>query len=776
MPASPGLKAGVSSPPSLSAKKAAAGGPRSAVRRSSAAAAAAAHARWSARGDQANLPGGVPPGSRPGAVRTWARRLLRLSAILVAAAAIILIMLALFSRITKLRNPADLPPPRAKKIPVQAYLAAENMYADAQLKKTAHLQQTLVEEMLSRVAEEDTTAPVPRGGFFYYQRKAKGKSHILYCRKKGSMGAPEQVILDPNRLAFGHEYYQVGGVAVSDDHSILAYAADTTGDKSYTIFFKDLSVGRTLAGKIPNASPEMVWAKGARTLLYVELEPATLRPYIARFHEASTHAVPAIGSTVNDRDLYNEGDDRFMLRPSKSKDGQYLLLTSESQATTEVRYLETADMTRSFTLLQPRVADVKYYVEHREGKFLLRSNYNGATNYMVYSTSVYTPEQTNWKEFVAHRQDIYLEDMLVFDHFIVLVERSAGLPLLRVVNMFTGATHVVEFPDPAYSLSLPLELNPEFTTSTLRFVFSSLCTVPSVFEYDMNAQSTRHVKEQLVLGGFIAAAYICDRVFAPADDGVQIPVSVMYKRHVQRDGHNPLLLIAYGAYGKSLEASFDANTVSLLNRGFIIALAHVRGGAELGTNWAQGGRLLLKKNVINDVIACAQYLVSLQYTARELLAVHGTGAGAVAVGGAINSQPTLFKAAVVDTAFVDVVNRMLDTSMPRTAAEWAEWGNPRDSEYYDYMKGYSPYENIQPVKYPHMLVRSNTNDTAWQAAKFVARLRAVSQPGDSVALLKTDLHAKSEALPQHRSLRARAEMYAFLVEKLEIQPSVTNSH
>ncbi len=701
------------------------------------------------------------------------------------AAAVLLFLLACASGCGLLRHGGQvleqkvLLPPVAKKIPkadtlhgdvrvddyfwlrdqsdpdVMKYLEAENEYARAVMRPTESLQEELYRELLGRMRETDTTAAEKRGGYLYYTRNEKGLEYAIHCRKKGTPGAEEEVLLDENVVAAGHEFLSLGVFEVSPDQSLLAYSLDTTGSESYTLYFKRLDTSVLLEDEIPNTGYSAAWANDNRTIFYTVLD-STSRPYQLYRHRLST-------PPSEDRLAYQENDAAFFLGASRTRDGKCILLELTSHTTSEVHYLYADSVQGEFAVIQPRVPGMEYYVEHRDGTFFIRTNDN-AKNYRLVKATAESPSRADWKDVVAHRDSTKVEDFVLFRSHLAVFERDRGLQQIWILDLEGEGDQSVEFTDPAYTI-WPAR-NPEFDTELLRYNYSSLVSPRKVFDYAMDSGAREVVKEYAVPGGFDSSLYESERAFAPAPDGALVPISLVHRRGMKRDGSNPLLLEGYGAYGISSDPYFSSSRLSLLDRGFVYAIAHVRGGGEMGRYWYDEGRLLNKKNTFSDFVACAEFLIDQGYTSKEKLVIYGASAGGLLVGAVVNMRPDLFKAVVADVPFVDLLNTMLDPSLPLTVIEYEEWGNPEVEEFYSYMKSYSPYDNLGAGRYPNMLITGGLHDirvSYWEPAKWTAKLRALGK-GDNLLLLKTRMSAGHAGVSgRYDFLHDVAFEYAFLL-------------
>jgi oligopeptidase B len=597
---------------------------------------------------------------------------------------------------------------------VRAYLEAENAYADAVMKPTEAFQQALYKEMLARIKETDLSVPYRKGEYFYYARTEEGKQYPIYCRKKGSVEGKEEVILDLNQLATDKEFLGLDAFAVSDDGNLLAYSTDTTGFRVYTLFVKDLRTGEVLADRAEDVG-EVAWAADNKTLFYTTKDAAK-RSYRLWRHK--------LGPTKDDL-LFEEKEEMFSVGVLRSRSRAYLFMTTASLTTSEVSYLPADQPQGEWKLIEPRQAGHEYYADHHGERFYIRSNATGR-NFALLSAPASDPKRGNWKEVIPHRPEVMLRDMDFFRDYYVLLERENGLPQLRVTDFATGKWRNIPFPEPAYNAS-PDE-NHEFEATGYRYAYQSLVTPKSVFEYDFAKGESKLLKETPVLGGFDRKNYESERIFVTAADGARIPVSLVYRKGWKRDGSHPLYLYGYGAYGYSLPVNFGSNRVSLLDRGFAYAIAHIRGGGEMGKPWHDAGRMMNKKHTFTDFIAVAEHMVKEKYTSSDRLIIEGGSAGGLLMGAVTNMRPDLFKAVVSKVPFVDVINTMLDDSLPLTVGEFEEWGNPDKRDEYEYMKTYCPYSNLAAKNYPSMLVRTSFNDSQvmyWEPAKYVARMRTL---------------------------------------------------
>jgi oligopeptidase B len=656
---------------------------------------------------------------------------------------------------------------------VLAYLNAENDYTNAVLRDTEPFQEKLYQEMLGRILQTDLSVPYRLRGYLYFTRTEEGKQYPVHCRRRDAENAPEELLLDLNALAEGHSFLSLGAFAVSDDNSLLAYALDTTGFRQYTLQVKDLRIGETLAIRIERVT-SAAWAADNRTLFYTVEDETTKRSYRLYRH--------VLGAAEPDALLYEEHDERFRVDIERTRSGAFLLLTIASHTTSEVRFLPTAQPTADFHVIAAREDNHEYYADHHSGSpgdasggiFYIRTNSGGRTFRLV-TARVDDPYRDSWEELIPNRPDVMLASAQAFSSHLVLLEREGGLPYLAIAGLTKTpndqfvSVHRIEFSEPVYNASLGA--NPEFVTDYLRFQYESFITPRSVFDYDLRTGKQILRKQQPVLGGYDPTRYESERLVARAPDGTTVPLSVVYRRDTPRDGSAPLLLYGYGSYGISVPVGFSSNRLSLLDRGVIYAIAHVRGGGELGKPWHDAGRMHKKRNTFSDFIASAERLIALRYTSADRLIIEGGSAGGLLMGAVANMRPDLFRIIVSHVPFVDVLNTMLDASLPLTVGEYEEWGDPRKSRDYFYMKGYCPYTNLERKAYPTMLVKTSLNDSQvmyWEPAKYVAKLRTLKTDANPL-LLKINMGAgHGGASGRYDYLREIALDYAFLLRQLGI--------
>lgn len=613
---------------------------------------------------------------------------------------------------------------------VIAYLEAENAYTDAIMKHTEGLQDVLYNEMESRIKQTDMEVPVKIDDYYYYSRTEEGKQYKIYCRKKGSLDAVEEVMLDPNVLAGKRQFFDIGSYSVSDDQNMLAYTVDTTGSEIYTVYFKNLATGATLSDQIINTDSEVIWAGDNATVFYTTLGE-THQPNKAWCHKLGNN--PA-----DDNIVYEEYDETFYLGVSKTKSRKYIILSLEGKITSEMHYLPADQPEGAFKVIQPRVRGLEYYVEDHDGQFIIRTNDN-ALNFKVVAVSADNPAKQFWRDLLPYVDSVTVEDIDVFKDYLVVFERIKGLENIRIYNFKTGDDYFIDFPEPDYAIWG--ERNPDYNSELVRFDYTSFITPRSIYDYNMTTRQRELKKQYEVLGGYSPDNYQLERLYAQSNDSVMVPISLVYKKGMAKDGSSPVILHGYGAYGISSDPYFSSSQLSLLDRGFIVGIAHIRGGGELGQGWYDDGKLLEKKNTFIDFIACSDYLINAGYTSPGKIIAWDGSAGGMTVGAVANMKPNLFKAIIADVPFVDVLNTMLDASIPLTVLEYDEWGDPNQKDYYFYIKSYSPYDNVAAQNYPDMLILAGLNDPRvqyWEPAKWTAKLRATKTDTNTL-LLKTNM-------------------------------------
>ncbi len=641
------------------------------------------------------------------------------------------------------------------------YLEAENEYTAAIMKDTEPLQEKLFQEIIGRIKEDDSSVPEKIDDYYYYSRTEQGKEYEIHCRKKGSLDAPEEIILDENALAAGKEYLSVGAFEVSPNHQMLAYSVDSTGGEVYTLYVKDLATGQLLADQIPEVGNSVAWAADNNTLFYDILDE-TYRPFQVKRHTLGSDA-------KTDRAVFVEPDDHYFLGVSLSRNKKWILIELGSKTTSEAYFVDAATPYEDFRVVERRRNGVEYYVYPHDEQFFIITN-DGAVNFKVMVTPARRPGMNNWEEFLPYRDDTKIETMKVFKDFVVINQRQGGVVQLKVVKLSDKSEHNIEFPEAAcYPV---FGGNPDFNSGVVRYIYQSLTTQKSVYDYDMSTRERTLLKQDEIPSGYDASLYKSERIFAKADDGVEVPIALVYRKDkFSKDGTNPLYLYGYGAYGSNEDPWFSVSRISLLNRGFVFAIAQVRGGGEMGRQWYDNGKLLSKKNTFIDYISCAEHLVKEKYCAREKLVAYGASAGGLLVGAAVTMRPDLWGAVVADVPFVDVINTMSDSTIPLTVTEWEEWGNPLEEKYYGYMKAYSPYDNVRGIDYPPMLITAGLNDPRvayWEPAKWCAKLRATKKD-NNLLLLKTNMGAgHGGASGRYERFKEIAFEYAFLMKVLSI--------
>jgi oligopeptidase B len=639
---------------------------------------------------------------------------------------------------------------------VVAYLNAENAYYDAMMAGTESLQNSLYNEMKARIKEEDESVPVFKRGYFYYTRQVTGKDYFIYCRKKENLEAKEEILLDLNAMAEGYTYFSAIGFSISPNNNLLAYGVDTLSRREYTIYIKNLVTGETLSDAITGTEGGPIWANDNQTLFYTAKNPVTLLSEKIMRHLLGTP--PGLDQLV-----YEEKDPSNYIGVGKTKSEKFITVVSKATLSSEVSWINANQPNDPLIVFQPRMKEVLYTVDHANDSFYIRTNQQ-AKNFKIVTCAEDKTGESSWKELVAHRQDVLVSGFELFKNFIAINERKNGLTQIHIVNTQNNESHFLPFDEPTYVAGIGS--NPEYNSDTLRFNYTSLTTPNSVYDYNMVTKDKRRMKQQEVLGGFDAQQYETERMFATAKDGIQIPISIVYKKGFIKDGNSPLLLYAYGSYGISMDASFSSVRLSLLNRGFAFAIAHIRGGQELGRYWYEDGKMLNKKNTFTDFIDCAEFLIAKKFTSSSHLYANGGSAGGLLMGAIINMRPDLWKGVIAAVPFVDVVTTMSDSSIPLTTNEYDEWGNPADKESYDYMKSYSPYDNIANHTYPNMMVITGLHDSQvqyFEPAKWVAKIRAM-KTDDHLLLMHTDMEAgHGGASGRYKPLTDKAREYAFLL-------------
>jgi len=638
------------------------------------------------------------------------------------------------------------------------YLNGENEFTTAVMKQTEALQQTLFDELTGRIKQDDESVPYLDNGYYYYTRYSEGKEYPVHCRKKGSLDAPEEIILDVNKLAEGKDYCSVSQIRVSRDNKMVAYGVDFVSRRRYTIHVLDLESGRLLPDMIENTTGNLVWAADNLTLFYTSRDFETLRADRVMKHKLGSPA-------EEDSEVYFEQDETFSVYISETKSRKYILLNSTQTLSNEVRFIESARPDGEIKIVEPRAVNHEYSVDHLGDYFYIRTNLDGATNFKLIKTPYNKTTRENWTDVIPHRDDVLFEDFGLFDNFIVSDERIKGLSNLRIINVADNTEHYLDFGEEAYTAGI--SVNPNADTEILRYAYSSLTTPSSVIDYNILTREKKVMKQEEVLGGFDKNNYESKRLWAKAGDGTMIPVSLVYRKGFVQNGKAPLLLYAYGSYGSSTDPGFRSNIISLLDRGFVYAIAHVRGGSEMGRYWYEDGKLLKKINTFTDFNDCAQFLIDEKYTNAGGLFANGGSAGGLLMGAIVNMRPELYKGVIAAVPFVDVVTTMLDASIPLTTFEWDEWGDPRKKEYYDYMLSYSPYDQVKAQDYPNMLVTTGYWDSQvqyWEPAKWVAKLRDMKTDRNILIMDCNMATGHGGASGRFERYRIVALQYAFILD------------
>ncbi len=642
---------------------------------------------------------------------------------------------------------------------VARYLEAENAYTAAMTKDLKPFEDALYGEMLGRIKQTDLTVPARRAGYFYYSRTEEGKQYPIQCRRKGDMEAPEEVLLDPNEMAGTRAFVGIGNMVVSDDSNLLAYTVDFTGFRQYTLHVKDLRTGETLPDTAERIT-SVTWAADNRTLFFTTEDEITKRSDKLWRH--------ALGDSTSE-EIYDEKDELFDIALEKTRDRKMIVLGIEAKDTSECRYLYTDRPQDQFALFLPREKAHRYYIDHREGEFFIRTN-KGGRNFEIKTAPEGDPDPKSWKTFVAHDDDVRIQEIDLFRDFAVVIERTEAIDRLRVYGFGSKTWDQIAFPEPVYAASPGG--TPDYDSPTYRYNYQSFITPPSIFDYDVASARSTLLKRQEVLGGYDPSLYASERLWATARDGVKVPISIVYRQGFARDGNGPLFLYSYGSYGFGSAAGFSSNRFSLLDRGMAYAIAHIRGGDEMGEKWREDGMLMKKMNTFTDFIDCADFLIAQKWTSRGRLAIEGGSAGGLLMGAVSNLRPDLFRAVHLAVPFVDVMNTMMDATLPLTIGEYLEWGDPHQKAAYDYMKTYSPYDNLAQRAYPAMLVTTSFNDSQvmyWEPAKYVARLRTL-KTDTNVLLLKTKMDPAGHggASGRYDRLHDQAFEYAWILSQVGI--------
>ncbi len=685
--------------------------------------------------------------------------------------------------INSCNNSSNMTPPKAKKIPhkmvefgneridnyywlnqrtnpeVIKYLEDENAYLNAKMAHTKNLQKKLYDEMVGRIVQDDESVPYLDNEYFYYTRYEKGKEHPIYCRKKSNLKSKEIIILDVNKLAAGHKYYKVSGRSVSTNNEWLAFGVDTLSRRIYTIHFKNLKTGEVISENIPNTTGYAVWANDNKTLFY-STKDSTLRPFKIFRHTLGT-------DPKNDTEIYTENDPTFRTFVTKSKSGEFIFIGSSHTLASEYRFINANKPYGKFKIIQPRIMGLEYSVAHFGNYFYIKTNLN-AENFKLVKTPINKTNKKYWKDVISHRKDVLLDDFELFKKYLVLAERANGTTRLRVISWDGKKDEIIKSDEDAYTVSV--SVNKNFNTNLLRYNYTSLTTPSTVYDYNMDTKEKTILKQAKVLGGYNPADYKSEKIYAIAKDGVKIPISIVYKKGLKKDGNNPALIYGYGSYGASMDPYFSSARLSLLDRGFVYAIAHIRGGQEMGRWWYEQGKMLNKKNTFTDFIACSKKLIEDKFTNSQKLAAMGGSAGGLLMGAIINMSPETYKAVIAAVPFVDVVTTMLDESIPLTTGEYDEWGNPNIEKYYRYILSYSPYDNVEAKNYPALLVTTGLHDSQvqyWEPAKWVAKLREM-KTDKNLLLLHTNMSAgHGGSAGRFERYKEIALEYAFIIDQVK---------
>ncbi len=639
------------------------------------------------------------------------------------------------------------------------YLNAENAYRESIMKGTESLQKTLFDEMVGRIKKDDESVPYKLDGFWYYTRFEGESEYPLYCRKKESLEAEEEIMLNVNELAKGHPYYQIGGISISPDNNTIAFGVDTVSRRIYDLYFKNLETGEVYKESIKGTTGGSTWAADNKTLFYTVQNPTTLRSEKIKKHVFGT-------SSSDDVDVYFEEDETFNTYVYKTKSKKYIVIGSSATLSSEYRTLPADAPNGEFTVFQKRENDLEYGISHYNGNWYVRTNKDGASNFKLMKCSEGNTTKENWEDVIAHREDVLLESTEIFEKYLVVDERSNGLTQLRIIPWDGSPEHYLDFGEETYTAYIGS--NPEFKSETLRYGYSSLTTPSSVIDYNFETRAKDVKKEQEVVGGYDKTQYESKRVWATADDGTKVAMSLVYKKGIELNGKNPTLLYGYGSYGYTIDPSFSSARLSLLDRGFVFAIAHIRGGQYLGRQWYEDGKFLKKINTFSDFIACSDYLIEEKYTSPKKLFAQGGSAGGLLMGAIVNMKPQNFRGIVAAVPFVDVVTTMLDEDIPLTTGEYDEWGNPNDKVYYEYIKSYSPYDNVKKRSYPAMLITTGLHDSQvqyWEPAKWVAKLRDMRTNKEEPLLMYCNMDTgHGGASGRFEPYKETAMEYAFLLD------------
>jgi len=636
------------------------------------------------------------------------------------------------------------------------YLTAENKYYDTMMSGTKALQEKLYNEMKGRIKEKDESVPVFKNGYYYYNRVEEGKDYFVYCRKKGTLQANEEILLDVNKMAEGHNYFSAIGFSVSMDNKLMAYGIDMLSRRQYNIYIKNLETGEVFKDVIANTEGNPVWANDNQTFFYTSKNLVTLLSEKIKKHKLGSDAAA-------DKTVYEEKDPSNYIGVDKTKSDKFILIASSATLSSEFRYIDADKPDDEFKIFQPRMKEVLYDIDNADGKFYIRTNMN-AKNFKLMTCDENRTDTTNWKEMIAHSDNVLIQGFDVFKNFVAVSERKNGLTQVHIINIKNNESHNLAFDEPAYAAGLAY--TPDYNSDVVRFNYTSLTTPASVYDYNMVTKEKKLMKQQEVVGGYNVSDYVTERLFATAKDGTKIPISVVYKKGFKKDGTQPLHLYGYGSYGSSTDASFSSARLSLLNRGFAFAIAHVRGGQEMGRYWYEDGKMMKKKNTFTDFIDCAEFLLANKYTAKEHLYISGGSAGGLLMGAVVNMRPDLWHGVIAGVPFVDVLTTMSDPTIPLTTNEYDEWGNPANKESYFYMKSYSPYDNVEKKAYPNMLVTTGLHDSQvqyFEPAKWVAKLREMKTDNNKLLLFTNMDAGHGGASGRFKALKDRAREFAFFL-------------
>ncbi len=640
---------------------------------------------------------------------------------------------------------------------VISYLTSENDYLKAKTKHTEGLQKKIYDEIVGRIKQTDESVPYKDNGFWYYTRYEQGQEYPIYCRKKETLDAPEQILLNVNEMANGHDYYSITGLSVSEDNRLLAYAEDSVSRRRYTVYLKDISTGKLVEEPVPNTEGQVTWANDNKTYFYTKKDSTTLRSRWIYKHKVGT-------TSASDQIVSEEKDETFYTGIYKTKSDKFLVIWAGSTLTNHYQILNANTPDGKFKEFTPRERGLEYSIDHYKDKFYVVTNLD-AQNFRLMETLDSKTTKENWKEKIAHRKDTLLQGIEIFKNYLVLSERANANTLMRIIDQKTGTKHYLNFGEAAYTIFPSINL--DFDTELLRYGYTSLTIPNSTYDYNMNTREKKLLKQTEVVGGYDPEQYQTERLWATADDGTEIPMSIVYKKGIKKDGNNPTLLYGYGSYGASMDPTFSITRLSLLDRGFVYAIAHIRGGQEMGRQWYEDGKMFKKKNTFTDFINCAEFLIDEKFTQPEKLFASGGSAGGLLMGAVVNMRPDLFKGVIAKVPFVDVVTTMEDKSIPLTTGEFDEWGNPKNPESYMYMLDYSPYDQVKPQNYPNMLVTTGFHDSQvqyWEPAKWVAKLRELKTDNNTL-LLRTNMETgHGGTTGRFKVYEEIAQEFAFIVD------------